>query len=193
MNTYIRPASNERHSISASDLLVLLREAEVAAARVVRRFQIPAWDRDDLHQDILVDLLGRLTAFDPKRGTFGAFVGTIAGHRAARLTHRIRRRLAMSSMVSLDEPQIANGAMAEGDGSSASLGQPFDYSVEIEQRLDLVRALSRLGPAEVSLCAKLAEYSPTEISRTGEYSRATLYRRLTKIRLRLVTQGISWP
>lgn len=193
MNTYLRPASNERHSISASDLQILLHEAEVAAARMVRRFQMPACDRDDLRQDILVDLLGRLRAFDPKRGTFGAFVGTIAGHRATRLSNRIRRRLAMSSMISLDEPGIGEVTMAEGDGPSASMGQSFDCSIEIEQRLDLTRALCALRPAEVSLCAKLAEYSPTEISRTGAYSRATLYRRITKIRLRLLTEGVSWP
>ena len=193
MNTYIRPASNERHSISESDLLVLLHEAEVAAARMVRRLQVPACDRDDLRQDILVDLLGRLRAFDPKRGTFGAFVGTIAAHRATRLTNRIRRRLAKSSMISLDEPRIGDGATAKGDAPSASMGQSFDCSIEIERRLDLTRALRALRPAEVSLCAKLAEYSPTEISRTGAYSRATLYRRLTKIRLRLLTEGVSWP
>jgi RNA polymerase sigma factor (sigma-70 family) len=195
----MRAASNGRqfphHSVSPSDLQVLLRESEVAAVRMVRRFRLPTCDRDDLRQDILVDLLRRITAFDPKRGTFGAFVGTIIAHRAARLTKRWRRQRV--TMISLDQPIASAGAMtlgdmtAEADGISASLGQPFDRFAEIEQRLDLTQALAVLEPGELSLCAKLTEYTPTEISRSGEFSRASLYRRLRNIRRRLLAEGFS--
>jgi DNA-directed RNA polymerase specialized sigma24 family protein len=197
----MRAASNGRqfphHSVSPSDLRVLLRESEVAAVRMVRRFQLPTCDRDDLRQDILVDLLCRIRAFDPKRGTFGAFVGTIIAHRAARLTKRWRRQRA--TMISLDQPMASAGAMtlgdmiAEADGISASLGQPFDRFAEIELRLDLIRALSALHSAELGLCVKLTEHTPAELSRCGKFSRATLYRRLRNIRLRLLAEGISCP
>ena len=90
MNSAIPVASTKRqlphHSIAPADLQVVLRESEIAAARMARKFSLPTCDRDDLRQDILVDLLGRVRTFDPKRGAFGAFVGTIVGHRAGRLT-----------------------------------------------------------------------------------------------------------
>src|SRR4051794_5795790 len=98
------------HPISPSDLRVLLRESDVAAARMARRFRLPIFDRDDLRQDILLDLLRRIRTFDPKRGTFGAFVGTIAGHRAARLIKNMQRRPATSSAISLDELAVSSGA-----------------------------------------------------------------------------------
>lgn len=203
MNTHIKVAANEcpfpHRSISPSDLQVLLDESEIAAARIARRFRLPACERDDLRQDILVDLLSRISAFDPTRGTFGAFVGAIAGHRATRLSKRIRRRSAASSMISLDEAIADAEAITQGNtvaepcGISASLRQTFDRFAEIERRLDLIRAFRGLLPHELSLCAKLAEYTATEISRSGEYSRASLYRRLRKIRLRLVAEGFSCP
>jgi DNA-directed RNA polymerase specialized sigma24 family protein len=200
VNTYNRPVSNgyqfPHPSISASNLRILMNEAEAVAARMVRTFRLPACDRDDLRQDILVDLLGRIRAFDPKRGTFGAFVGTIAGHRAARLTKNMRRQRATLPVISLDEYVAGVGItltdmIRKADGVSASLSQPFHAFAEIEQRLDLTRALRGLGLRELSLCAKLTEYTPTEISRSGEYSRAGLYRRLKKIRQRLVAEGFS--
>jgi RNA polymerase sigma factor (sigma-70 family) len=191
VNINIRSVSNPRPQISGSELLVLLREADVAAARVARRLQLPASDRDDVRQDILVDLLGRLRSFDPDRGTFGAFVGTIAGHRATRLTDRIRRRLASSSTLSLHQAGGCEWTVAEGRGAFANNTPSVDCTSEIEQRLDLVQALRELRPAELSLCVKLTEYSPTEISRSGACSRATLYRQLKKIRMRLLREGAS--
>jgi RNA polymerase sigma factor (sigma-70 family) len=201
VNTHIGTATGRRQfahlSISQSDLRVLLHESEVAAVRLVRQFGLPSYERDDLRQDLLVDLLGRVRAFDPKRGTFGAFVGTVVAHRAARLMKRMRRQRAMSWMTSLDEPVAGTAAMtmgdtiAEADGLSASHGQPFDRFAAIELRLDLDRALSALRPAELNLCAKLTDRTPTEISRSGEYSRASLYRQLKKIRLQLLMEGIS--
>ena len=198
VNTRAAPNGREfpHHSMSPSDLRVLLHESDVAAARMVHRFRLPVFDREDLRQDILVDLLGRVRAFDPKRGTFGAFVGTVVAHRAARLMKRVRRQRAISSMISLDEP-VAGTAMtmgdtiAEADGLSVSQGQPFDRFAAIELRLDLDRALSALRPTELNLCAKLTDRTPTEISRSGEYSRTSLYRQLKKIRLQLLMKGVS--
>jgi RNA polymerase sigma-70 factor (ECF subfamily) len=56
-----------------SDLQILVHEADLAARRLVRRLRLPAHEREDLRQDLLVDLIARLPAFDPARGRLGAF------------------------------------------------------------------------------------------------------------------------
>jgi hypothetical protein len=54
-------------SLSSSDLAVLRREAEITAGRLIRRMNLSTHDRDDLRQDLLVDVFARLKDFDPCR------------------------------------------------------------------------------------------------------------------------------
>ena len=50
--------------ISRHHLACILDEADVAARRLHRRLCQPAADLDDLRQDLLIDLICRLPAFD---------------------------------------------------------------------------------------------------------------------------------
>jgi hypothetical protein len=185
--------------ISDTDLDHLRREAGIAAARLVRQFRLPHHERDDLRQDLLVDLIARLKSFESARGTLRAFAGTVVAHQARRLADRIRRERMVFALVSLDDPlPDSDGAtvgdmIAEADGYAALLGQPTDRFAEVERRLDLDRVLSTLPRSAVALCAALALRTPTEISRNGIGARATIYREVREIRLRLLTAGFSVP
>src|SRR5690554_724601 len=92
--------------LSRSDLRLLFCEAHRAARRLVRRVRLPRHQLEDVQQDLLVDLLERLPAFDARRGTLGAFAGKILTHKAARLANSIRRdRTRFGAVpISLDEP-----------------------------------------------------------------------------------------
>jgi DNA-directed RNA polymerase specialized sigma24 family protein len=183
--------------ISDADLIVLHRAAEATARRLVFRFRLPSHEQEDLRQELLVDLIARFRWFDPGRGTLGVFAGTISRHRAARLANRICRERTIFAPISLEASSAdPDGAMAcdtvaETDGYVTVLSQPHDSFAVVEKRLDLTRALGVLRPAELKLCTKLTERTPTEISRSGEYSRASLYRQLKKIRLQLLMEGVS--
>jgi RNA polymerase sigma-70 factor (ECF subfamily) len=183
--------------ISSENLFVLIRETTTAARGLVRRLALPSHEHEDLRQELLLDLIARFKRFDPGRGTAGMFAGVIVRHRAKRLASRVNRRRAMFVPISLEswsrEPNGANVRVGEGDCCTEALNQSHDGSAVLDQRLDLTRALSRLRPGELSLCIKLIDRTPTEISRTGEFSRAGLYRRLRNIRLRLLEEGVSWP
>jgi RNA polymerase sigma-70 factor (ECF subfamily) len=185
--------------VSDSDLLLLLREADVAAARLVRRLHLPPDEREDLRQDLLTDLIARLPAFDLARGTLGAFAGTVVAHRAARLAARIRRDRAVFAQVSLDDPvagaeDITLGeTIPESSGYPAMMGQPTDRFAHVERHLDLDRALGILRRSDRGLCARLIHRTPTELSQSGRGSRATLYRQVREIRLRLMTAGLAAP
>ncbi len=187
-------------SISPMDVCVLLREATMAAGGLVRRLGLPGHEQEDLRQELLVDLISRLKWFDPARGTLSAFASVIIRHRAGRLGKRINRERAIFVPMSLRDsaardPNVASAfdPVVEADGYISGLAHSHDRFATIDRRLDLGRALGNLRPRDLSLCVKLAEQTPAEISRSGKFSRATLYRRLRNIRLQLVAEGISWP
>ena len=77
--------------ISRSDLVTLLDEADAAAARLWRRLRLPRADLDDLRQDLLLDLIRRLPAFDARRGSIGAFAGIVLRNQASRIATRVAR------------------------------------------------------------------------------------------------------
>jgi RNA polymerase sigma-70 factor (ECF subfamily) len=183
--------------ISDSDLLLLRREAEVAAASIVRRLRLPAHAREDLRQDLLTDLISRINGFDPTRGTLRAFAGAVIAHRATRLMGRLRRERDVFPPVSLDDPlpgaegTTLGDTIAEGSGYSAMMGQSTDGFADLELRLDLDRALGTLRRSDLELCAQLIHRTPTELSQYGLGSRASLYRHVHEIRLRLTAGGLS--
>src|SRR6266853_6632654 len=77
--------------LSSSDLEVLLRESNSAAARLIRQLRLPSFYKEDIRQELMVDLLGRISKFNPARGAFGAFAGTVVRHRASRVANQIQR------------------------------------------------------------------------------------------------------
>jgi RNA polymerase sigma-70 factor (ECF subfamily) len=203
MDTSVSLTSHSRKSgpsgplLSRSDLQILLQETDVAAARLVRRLRLPAHEREDVRQDLLTDLIARFPAFDPARGTLGAFAGTVIAHRAARMAARIRRDRVVFAQVSLDDPvagaeDITLGdAITESGSYAALMGQCTDRFAAVERRLDLDRALGTLRGSDMALCARLIHRTPTELSQDGLGSRASLYRQVHEIRLRLMTGGLS--
>lgn len=183
---------------SLADLTSVYRLADRASADLCRTLRLPSHEREDLRQDLLCDLLGRLPAFDPDRGTLGAFAQICFQHHASRLA-RQRRREAAAVVVSLDAPlpghpeQCLGDTFAETDGLSAWLGQPTDAAAVVELRIDLANALQSVDPADVPLCVALVDQRADEVAQTGPQSRATVYRRVREIRLRLLVAGMaSW-
>jgi RNA polymerase sigma-70 factor (ECF subfamily) len=183
--------------VSDSDLLLLLREADVAAGRLVRRLRLPVHEREDLRQDLLVDLIARLKSFDPTRGSLGAFAGTVIARHAARLAARIRRDRSLFAPMSLDDPLSGTDGDTLGDtipgsgGYAAMMGQSTDGFAAVERRLDLDRALGTLRGSDIAFCARLIHRTPTQLSRDGLGSRATVYRQVQEIRLQLMAGGLS--
>jgi RNA polymerase sigma-70 factor (ECF subfamily) len=183
--------------LSQPDLEILLHEADVAARRLSRQLGLCCDDLADLRQDLLTDLISRIKDFDPTRGSLGAFAGTVVAHRAARLAARIRRERAVFAPFSLDDPvggpeDITLGeTIPESGGYPAMMGQPTDGFAWVECRLDVDRALGTLRGSDLALCAMLVHRTPTELSENGLGSRASLYRRVHEIRLRLMTGGLS--
>lgn len=186
-------------SISQSDLRILLLEADVAARRLVRRLRLLRTDLDDVRQDLLVDLVARLPAFDCTRGSLGAFAGVVMANRATRLAQKVKRQRQFhgATPISLDETiPDSDGAtrgdlISESDGLPAYFGQPIDAFAEVERRIDVERGLGALDPNDAKLAAALSHVTVDELTGRGPASRSGLYRRVKNIRLALLAAGLK--
>ena len=183
-------------SPTRAEVDALQRHADRVALRIIRTCRVPRHEQEDLRQDLLADIFSRLKGFDPARGELGAFAAACFDHRAIRLIERILRGRAAMAPVSLDDPQpggeglTIGDSIAESDGYAAWLGQPTDAFAAVERRIDLDRALSTLPAETLPLCAELIERSPHELAKASPTSRATVYRHLRELRLRLLVAGI---
>ncbi|TCT10523.1 RNA polymerase sigma-70 factor (ECF subfamily) [Tepidamorphus gemmatus] len=185
--------------ISHADLQTLLHEADIAARRLIRKLHLSKEDLDDIRQDLLVDLIARLPAFDRQRGSLGAFAGLVLRNQATRIAARIKRERAMfgTAPVSLDEVVPAHDGATRGElvgeeeELSAWLGQRVDGFAAIEQRLAVERGLGLLDRRDGALCAALAHTTIERLAAQGRGSRSTLYRRLEHIRLALTAHGLK--
>jgi RNA polymerase sigma-70 factor (ECF subfamily) len=181
--------------ISEPDLVTLLDEADAAAMRLWRRVRLPRADLDDLRQDLLVDLIRRLPAFDARRGSIGAFAGIILRNQASRIATRLRRerRATGGNLLSLDA--VGGGGrtladrLAEEDGLAAWYGGCVCSVETTDRRIDLARALGALEARDLTLCVAMARCPIRGLVGRGLGSRATLYRRLRNLRCVLAAHG----
>jgi RNA polymerase sigma-70 factor (ECF subfamily) len=185
--------------ISRIDLQTLLHEADVAARRLIRKLGLSTDHLADFRQELLVDLIARLPAFDPNRGSLGAFAGIVMTNRAARLAHKVKRERQLYGALptSLDETlPDSDGAtrgdlISEGQSLSAYFGQPADGFADVERRLDVERGLGALDPDDARLSATLSRSTIDELVDRGHAARSSLYRRVKNIRLALLAAGLK--
>ncbi len=181
--------------ISRPDLVTLLDEADAAAARLWRRLRLPRADLDDLRQDLLLDLIRRLPAFDARRGSIGAFAGIVLRNQASRIAARIarERRATRGGLLSLDEPADDGSTLGDRLGGADSLvawlGHCGAADVTIAAGIDLARALGALPVRDLRFCAAIADCPIRGLVDRGLGSRATLYRRLRDLRCVLAAHG----
>jgi DNA-directed RNA polymerase specialized sigma24 family protein len=186
-------------TLSSPDYAILHREADRASARLVRRYGLPRVDRDDVRQDLLVALLGRLRDFDPARGSLIAFATVVIRHRVARMIDRLKRERALFAPVSLDDPigpdsEITFGAtLPEVRGYLGTTWQGADQISILEGRLALERGIEHLSPTQRQLCVDLLEGPASVASAADNPSRSARYRCVREIRNCLLAAGIGWP
>lgn len=161
-------------SLTEPAIEILIGEAARAAARAARRWRLTKHDREDLHQEILLDLLQRLKWFDESRGSLGAFAGHIARNQANRIAQRVARTNALRVCTA---PEDLLGIQ---DGSSCDAFAAAERAIDEDQiALILRRAELNFGFG----CTSDADPRP-------RCSRATRYRQLRDIHLTLLMAGL---
>ncbi|MBF0562271.1 MAG: hypothetical protein HQL37_09675 [Alphaproteobacteria bacterium] len=168
--------------LSRLQALRLVRRAAYHAQRTARIRGLNSADRDDLRQDISLDILLRLAAFDPSRSSFDTFVELVAGHAALRHGERvIRTRSVLQSVPeSLGSSGEAALSIAGAKASTWAMGQRLAFQ-------QLVRDIPEVLP----LLMTVVRNQPDSLSQPT--SRSTAWRRKHDLRCLLLLHGIDRP
>jgi len=159
--------------------------AQREAKRICRIARLPGHEADDIRQDMLLDLLPRLSAFDPARGSVAAFAVTCFRHRGS----RIMRRRGVSRRIGLGGQDT--GSRRDDQDDACDQADTNDAIGALELRLDLARACAVLDEADAALCVALSNCTAHALARRTGASRAGLYRRMHEIRMRMLAAGIA--
>ena len=68
--------------LSTADVVTLIDEANRAARRLHRKLNLPPADLEDLSQDLLLDLICRLSGFDARRCEYYSAQSVVADRNA---------------------------------------------------------------------------------------------------------------
>ena len=93
----------------------VLSDIRFNARRLARSRAIPGMSVEDYEQDLVLDLLHRQQAFDPRLASFPAFADRIVGHRISTMMSQTLRLKAERKAMSLDAPVL------DGDGNEQTL------------------------------------------------------------------------
>jgi len=156
---------------------------------------------EDIEQDLRTDLLDRLRDYDPRRAKRSTFVRRVVDHRVASLLEwrnagmRDPRRCRASLQ---DELAGDDGApLQRGDTLDAEAylhqdaGTFRDSQARRDLELDLRAALAALPPDLRTLCGRLARASIADVARETGLTRASLCRRIARIRAAFERHGLG--
>ncbi len=162
------------------------------ARQLVGKAGFSAWDREDIEQELTLDLLRRLPKYNPKRAQLNTFIARVVEHRLASLIEaqkagiRDYRRCRCS----------LNECFEDADGRSVERVDTFDQedyllrtggqsrpSEELSAlAIDVAAVLEGLPHELRNLCRRLQEETVTEISRGTGVPRGTIYESIKKLR-----------
>jgi len=171
------------------------------AKRLVGRFGFTESDREDLEQELILDLLRRLPKYNPARAQRSTFIDCLVNHAIATL---IEARMAAMRDYRLCSCSL-NDPLEDEDGHSIerieTIDQDDDFlrtgklsrpTAELQDlRIDLSKAMEKLPPELRELCQRLMNYTVTRISSDTGIPRGTIYDMIKKIRAVFKEAGLS--
>lgn len=179
--------------------LIRFKARQLAGKRPFRRD-----DRDDIAQELRLEVLRRLPRFDPVWASRDTFIARVIDHAAALLLEKAlaAKRGNGLAQASLQDPvDDGEGGEAQlwqtlaGDGSSRRVGfggpENPDRLDRRDLRIDLEAALRKLTDEQKRLAELILRLGFDEASRVLGVPRTTLYGHLREIRAILVRAGFG--
>ena len=166
--------------------------AAVNAWRVAQKIGLSVEDREDVEQEILLELLERESRYDPARGMPGTFTGVVAKNRAAELIQAIVRDRTHLLFGNPGEDAANEGeadwldALVRQNDAGSLWGDTTNDHDEVDVTRDLDFATSLMDDEQWALFALLTEHQdlPDACVESG-VSTATFYRRVADLQLHL--------
>jgi len=174
-----------------------LKLVRARARELARRHIIPAYERKDIEQHLLLELWRRWRRFDGSRGGLPGFVVRVIDNTAADLIgrHAVHRRVAPLRFVSLHD------VVCDDDGNTATVGDrlPEDLALwpvpskeldAADLRVDLGRTIACLPSRLQDLCERLSSQPVAHIARETKTSRSAIYVSIATIRRSFLEAGL---
>lgn len=154
-----------------------LRFAELVigaeAQKLVLRGMISREDREDVKSELLAQLLGVWTQYDPARGPHDAYINHVVNTRIVSLVRARRAAKRAAATEPLEERDV---------GRDARVGDGPDQLCVIDLSIDLAALMARLRPADRELCESLQRDALNFISKNTGVPRRTLRDGLERIK-----------
>ncbi|MBF0155184.1 MAG: hypothetical protein HQL64_15710 [Magnetococcales bacterium] len=137
-----------------------------------------------MEQELVMDLVRRMSAYDHERASQNTFMARVIEHRAASLIAMATAPIRNGGRLSLSWEWLLESGHTDGMHTpvDASHSQSINGSEAMVVALDLSRCLQRLSWEQKRLCQMLPFKKPSAISREMGWSRATFFRRMANLR-----------
>ncbi len=167
-----------------------VRLIKYKARQLVGRVGFTESDREDLEQDMMLDLLRRLPKYDPRRAQRNTFITRVVEHKTATIIE--------SQKAGMRDYRLRcslNDRFEDEEGSSVERMETIDQEDYLRRTsklarpawelrdlsLDVQRTIEKLPPELRELCKRLKTESITEISRDTGIPRGTIYESRKKL------------
>jgi RNA polymerase sigma-70 factor, ECF subfamily len=149
---------------------------------------LPAYEAEDLEQELRLHLIRQMRLHDPRRGRWTTFAKTVIQRKAAALLQKAtaQRRTRFLEVGSLDEAYsqdpIDNDSFDLQSYLALTSSLHKNPEAETNLRVDLGRALGRMRPEQRDLARALMVERVSEVSKRTGIPRSTLYDRISEMR-----------
>lgn len=185
---------------SCTYLRSLLDAAATRTYRLAVRFGLTPAEREDIHQDLILNLLEHADQFDPAKGSVNTFTGMVSRHRSVELLDRLmkdRSRLTFVGNAGTDDDAACDdllGGNADPDEKQVvpMWADDIDLFSDSDTLRDLETALSYLTEEQAGMFALLNIHQelPAACKASG-VSTATFYRRVSELQMHLRMFGFK--
>ncbi len=173
----------------------------VAVQRLGRRLKLSRADREDVEQDLWVNLLEQAQNFDPERGAINTFIDRVVRSAVAMKIrhHRRDKESVKRRIVSLDGPSTEGAS----DTAPAATRVPDDHHATrtgsvahdsiaaIEDREAYERALESMPEELRALCERVATQTQSQIVDELHIGKRTIRKKLREARVYFENAGIE--
>ncbi len=178
-----------------------LDAAATRTYRMAARFGLSPADREDLQQELILDLLEHQDKFDPAKGSAGTFTGMVSKHRSVEFLDRLmkdRSRLAFIGHLDANDDDDVDGDIirsnSDTDDHNVLLmwADDADLFADSDTVRDLETALSYLAEEQAGMFALLDNHQDLPAaSKASGVSTATFYRRVSELQMHLRMFGFK--
>ena len=171
-----------------------LNAAATRTYRLAARLGLSTAEREDLQQDLILDLLEHEHAFDPAKASANTFTGLVSQHRAVELLDRLIKDRMRLQIGSCDDEAANDPHLDDPDCGAGVLSlwaDDHDLFADSDTLHDLNTALDCMSGDQRALFDLLGHTQDlADACQASELSSATFYRRVSELRMHLRMFGI---